>query len=105
MTNYLYYKKQGLVLDILGKEGHKEFLIQSSKILKKKKIEEYVEGMDTIQNEIRRCIEKGTLRDKHALHRLHRGTMIYFAQLELVGVLMVIRLRNDFQPYHWTSWT
>ena len=30
-------------------------------------------------------------------------TVIYFAQLELVGVSMVIRLRNDFQPYHWTS--
>ena len=31
-------------------------------------------------------------------------TVIYFAQLELVRVLEVIRLRNDFQPYHWTSW-
>ena len=31
-------------------------------------------------------------------------TVIYFAQLELVGVLKVIRLRNDFQPYHWTPW-
>ena len=30
--------------------------------------------------------------------------MIYFAQSELVGVLKVIRLRNDFQPYRWTSW-
>ena len=32
------------------------------------------------------------------------ATVIYFAQLELVRVLEVIRLRNDFQPYHWTSW-
>ena len=31
-------------------------------------------------------------------------TVIYFAKLELVGILKVIRLRNDFQPYHWTSW-
>ena len=30
--------------------------------------------------------------------------MIYFAKLELVGILKVIRLRNDFQPYRWTSW-
>ena len=31
-------------------------------------------------------------------------TVIYFAKLELVGILKVIRLRNDFQPYRWTSW-
>ena len=30
-------------------------------------------------------------------------TVIYFAQLKLVGVLKVKRLRNDFPPYHWTS--
>ena len=35
---------------------------------------------------------------------LNKRTVIYFAKLELVGILKVIRLRNDFQPYHWTSW-
>lgn len=29
-----------------------------------------------------------------------RNTVIYFAKLELVETLEVIRLRNDFQPYH-----
>ena len=33
-----------------------------------------------------------------------RDTVIYFAQIELVGVLKVVRLRNDFQPHQWTSW-
>ena len=33
-----------------------------------------------------------------------QDTVFYFAKSQLVGVLMVIRLRNDFQPYHWTSW-
>ena len=35
--------------------------------------------------------------------QLARPTVIYFAKLELVGILKVIRLRNNFQPYRWTS--
>ena len=31
-------------------------------------------------------------------------TVIYFGKLELVGILNIIRLRYDFQPYRWTSW-
>ena len=60
------------MLDILGKEGYKDILIQSNKV-QKKRIEEYVGGMKTKENEIREQICEGNLMDKVVMIREQMG--------------------------------
>ena len=52
-----------LVLDILGKEGYEDMLKYSNK-MQKKKIEEYIGGINSKENQIRNSIREGTLKDK-----------------------------------------
>ena len=52
-----------LVLDILGKEGYEDMLKYSNK-MQKKKIEEYISGINSKENQIRNSIREGTLKDK-----------------------------------------
>ena len=52
-----------LVLDILGKEGYEDMLKYSNK-MQKKKIEEYISGINSKENQIRNSIREGTLKEK-----------------------------------------
>ena len=51
-----------LVLDILGKEGYEDMLKYSNK-MQKKKIEEYISGINSKENQIRNSIREGTLKE------------------------------------------
>ena len=51
-----------LVLDILGKEGYEDMLKYSNK-MQKKKIEEYIGGINSKENQIRNSIREGTLKE------------------------------------------
>ena len=50
-----------LVLDILGKEGYEDILKYSNK-MQKKKIEEFIGGINSKENQIRNSIREGTLK-------------------------------------------
>ena len=59
-----------LVLDILGKEGYEDILKYSNK-MQKKKIEEFIGGINSKENQIRNSIRDGTLRENIVTFRQH----------------------------------
>ena len=65
-------RHKNLVLDILGKEGYKDILIQSHKV-QKKHIGEYMGNMKTKENEILKHISHGSLKDKVTMIRERLG--------------------------------
>ena len=65
-------RHKNLVLDILGKEGYRDILVQSNKV-QRKRIEEYVGNMKSKENEIRQQVSNGSLRDKVAIIRESLG--------------------------------
>ena len=65
-------RHKNLVLDILGKEGYRDILVQSNKV-QRKRIEEYVGNMKSKENEIRQQVSDGSLTDKVAIIRESLG--------------------------------